>query len=151
MLKVIFLQEQSRIDGGIVYCRYARVVSREEELGFSGDWKEQLFIGAIGDDGEEAKVNGVAILETEDADIVHANGALKLLESILNESDIKPKVICSTSLKRLFDIYKEVENGELDLKLLKRNSSNEVLYYGWCGEHDSTLLVAYGNRDEVAE
>lgn len=151
MLKVVFIKEQSRIDGGVVYCRYARVISKEEELGFSSNWNEKLFISAIGDDGEDANVEGVAILETEDADILHADGALKLIESILREADIKPEVICSTSLKQFIKISKEVKSGELDLKVLQVNSSNEVLYYGWCGEHDSTLLVAYGSRDEVAE
>lgn len=151
MLKVIFIKEQSRIDGGIVFGRYARVISKEEELGFSNDWKETLFVEEIGDDGENAKVNGVAVFETEDADILHANGALKLIDSILRKADVQPEAICSTSLKRLIKISKEVENGEFELKVLQGNCSNEVLCYGWCGEHDSTLLVAYGRRDEIAK
>ena len=147
MLKVIFWQEQSRFEGGSVFERFAKVISNEEEL--SRESNENLFLRVIGDDGEDIKVDNVAFLETDDLEIEHNPIAMRVLKDLVRSFKIKPDVICATSLKRLFKTSKEVDYGELDLKVLHVDSQNEVLYYSKCGENDSTLLVGYGSQYEV--
>lgn len=147
MLKVVFWQEQSKFEGGSILERYAQIVSKEEDLSRKDD--DKFFLRVIADDGEDVKVNGVALLETEDADIIHNPHAFEITKKIVERLDDKPDVICSTSLKHLLQISRDAEEGEFDLKILPINSQKEALYYGRCGQNDSTLLLAYGLQDEV--
>ena len=147
MLEVIFLQEQSMFEGGTIFERYAKIISREEELVEKNN--EKLFLRVIGDDGEEVSVDGATLLETDDVDIVHNPYVFQTVERIVKGLEVKPDVIFSTSIERILQISRNVEEGELELHFVPLNSQKDVLYYGKCGKNDSTLLVAHGCQNEV--
>lgn len=145
MADVVFCQQQKFFNSD-PYIRWARLIIYEDEY---SDCLESaspfLFIFDLPKRCIGTQQIPVGISETIDFSETreeYEEHKEKIIKELLESENLKPQVLLYTTADRIKEAFYCDWDDSMKLNC-KINSDKEIMYWGFCGENDNSLLVAF--------